>query len=107
MPFQEIVNTYGVPNYQEINPGYFTIITFPFLFGVMFGDIGHGFVLFCIAVSFFSFKEQPTKPKPTDGLYKARYLFLLMSLFSIFSGFIYNEFFSIPISIFPNTCYDE
>jgi V-type H+-transporting ATPase subunit a len=47
-PFQEIVNTYGVPRYGEVNPGLFTITTFPFLFGVMFGDIGHGFLLFVL-----------------------------------------------------------
>ena len=40
--FQLIVDTYGIPNYREINPGFFTIVTFPFLFGVMFGNIGHG-----------------------------------------------------------------
>jgi len=44
-PFQEIVNTYGVPRYREANPALFTIVTFPFLFGVMFGDIGHGSLL--------------------------------------------------------------
>ena len=43
--FQEITNTYGVPDYKEVNPSLFSIITFPFLFGVMFGDIGHGFLL--------------------------------------------------------------
>lgn len=47
--FQDIVSTYGVPLYKEINPAYFTIITFPFLFGVMFGDVGHGSFLLIIS----------------------------------------------------------
>ena len=34
-----------VARYREVNPGVFTIITFPFLFGVMFGDWGHGICL--------------------------------------------------------------
>lgn len=40
------MNTYGMPRYREINPGLFNIVLFPFLFGVMFGDIGHGFIVF-------------------------------------------------------------
>jgi V-type H+-transporting ATPase subunit a len=27
-PFQEIVNTYGVPNYKEVNPALFSVISF-------------------------------------------------------------------------------
>ena len=44
------MDTYGVPRYQEINPGLFTIITFPFLFGVMYGDIGHASLLLAFSM---------------------------------------------------------
>lgn len=48
-PFQQITDTYGIPNYKEVNPSIFGIITFPFEFGIMFGDIGHGFMHLLIA----------------------------------------------------------
>jgi len=49
-PFQELINTYGVPEYKEINPSVFTCVSFPFLFGVMFGDILHGSLLTIFAI---------------------------------------------------------
>lgn len=52
--FQGVVNTYGVPRYGEANPALFTTVTFPFLFGVMYGDMGaYLHVLGCIPFSHF------------------------------------------------------
>lgn len=45
-PFQSIVTTYAQPQYNEIDPTFLIAITFPLLFGAMFGDLGQGLVLF-------------------------------------------------------------
>ncbi len=103
--FQEIVNTYGVPRYREINPTLFNIITFPFLFGVMFGDIGHGFLLFIMACYLFYDREELSKPSSGyRDIYKARHILLMMGFFACYCGWMYNDFISIPLNVF-GTCY--
>ena len=45
-----IVNMYGLPSYDEIDPTPFIAISFCLAFGIMFGDIGHGFIIFFAAL---------------------------------------------------------
>ena len=104
-PFQEIVNTYGIPRYKEANPGLFTIITFPFLFGIMFGDIGHGTLLF-LASLYICMKKNEINNPSLKVLINFRYLLLIMGIFSFFCGLIYNDFMGIPLSLF-NSCYQN
>ena len=108
-PFQEIVNTYGIPRYQEINPTVFNIVTFPFLFGIMFGDIGHGFILlmFAIYMCVFSDSIKNNKKSLMRPLIQGRWLFLLMGIFAFYCGWIYNEFFSVALPIFGGSCYNK
>ena len=105
--FQEIVFTYGVPRYKEANPGLFTIITFPFLFGVMFGDIGHGSLLLLLSI-YICFKKDYLYYSNSilKDLIKFRYFLLIMGIFSLFCGIIYNDFMGIPLSFF-NSCFEK
>lgn len=100
MPFQLITETYAVPKYKEVNPSFFGCVTFPFLFGVMFGDVAHGLLIFAFGCALCLHGK-------TDGLLarviEMRYLVLLMGFFSVYCGFIYNDFASIPIWL--SSCY--
>ncbi|KAI3464891.1 hypothetical protein Pfo_021554 [Paulownia fortunei] len=107
--FQEIVDAYGVAKYQEANPGVYTIVTFPFLFAVMFGDWGHGICLF-LATLYFIFREKKLSSQKLGDImemaFGGRYVILMMALFSIYTGLIYNEFFSVPFELFGRSAYD-
>ena len=101
--YQQIVDTYGVPSYKEVNPAIYACVTFPFLFGVMFGDMGHGGTLFLFAAYLVMFEPKLRTGALKDFLY-LRYIFLLMGFFAFFCGFMYNDFVSIPIDFF-GSCY--
>ncbi|KAL3518326.1 hypothetical protein ACH5RR_020915 [Cinchona calisaya] len=106
--FQEIVDAYGVAKYQEANPAVYTVVTFPFLFAVMFGDWGHGICLLLGALVLIARERKLGSQKLgsfMEMLFGGRYVLLLMSLFSIYCGLIYNEFFSVPFHIFGNSAY--
>ena len=43
--FQGLVTTYAYPHYGEIDPTPLVALSFPFIYGIMFGDAGHGIFL--------------------------------------------------------------
>ncbi len=86
-PFETITNLYGLPYYNEIDPTPFIAITFPILFGLMFGDIGHGAILliggFAIAMLL----------KNNKGFRNLGYIIGFCGIAAIVAGALFGEFF--------------
>jgi V-type H+-transporting ATPase subunit a len=106
-PFHEVVVTYGTPSYKEVNPTVFNIVTFPFLFGIMFGDIGHGALLFLFGI-YLCLKNEDLKysESPLRHFLPIRHMLFMMGFFATYAGFIYNDMMSLPLNLF-GSCYME
>ncbi|EER13811.1 vacuolar ATP synthase subunit A, putative [Perkinsus marinus ATCC 50983] len=95
---QDLVDTYGIPRYKEANPALFTVVTFPFLFGVMFGDVGHGAMLFLLGT--WAIIQGPQLDRSLAVLRKMRFMVTAMGFFAIFAGLMYNDFFAVGLNLF-------
>lgn len=105
--FQALINAYGVAGYREANPAVYTIITFPFLFAVMFGDAGHGSIMLAFGL-YMCIKEKMLEARKINSevwnyFFNGRYLITIMAMFSIYTGLIYNDIFSKSINIFGSS----
>merc|ERR1719158_1759607 len=105
--FQSLIDAYGVNTYREVNPSVYTIATFPFLFAVMFGDAGHGVIMLSAALFMILREKKLEAQSDMSEIFKiffgGRYIVFLMSIFSIYTGLIYNDVFSKSLNIFGSS----
>ncbi|MDA3733903.1 hypothetical protein PBV87_20730 [Niameybacter massiliensis] len=88
-PFEMIVELYGLPSYHEIDPTPFLAITFMLMFGIMFGDIGQGFIYFLAGILIAK------KSKVAGGILTR------LGLSSITFGFVYGSLFGLEHEQLP------
>jgi V/A-type H+-transporting ATPase subunit I len=98
--FRPLVSTYGTARYRDIDPTLFTAFSFVLMFGMMFGDAGHGLVLTLLAVWL--------RGRRTGRLAAYRHLWAIpfaAGLVAAFFGVLYGELFG-PTKVLPTLWLD-
>ncbi|MGD8628821.1 MAG: V-type ATPase 116kDa subunit family protein [bacterium] len=85
-PFSLLVSGYGTPSYRMIDPTIFVGITFLVMFGMMFGDVGHGLVLLAGSI-LVALKSRKWHEAGKLGAY--------CGVSSIIFGFLFGSFFGL------------
>lgn len=81
-PFQMFVEMYGLPAYNEMDPTVFIALTYTFMFGAMFGDVGQGLCLVIGGYLLYRFKKMNLAA-----------IVSLAGVWSTFFGFMYGSIF--------------
>lgn len=89
-PFEIFVKNYGLPAYNDIDPTPLTAISFLLMFGVMFGDVGHGAVLALIGAVLASARLGLGRLVRSLGR-----IFLAAGCSAVFFGFLFGSLFGI------------
>lgn len=93
--FSSLVRTYGTVPYPDVDPTLLAGIAYVLMFGMMFGDAGHGLLLLVVA-SFL----RAGRPRRFAGVHRAWPFVGGAGLAAIVFGALYGEFFG-PTGVLP------
>lgn len=95
-PVRSLVSSFGVPSSEEIDPFGFVRWLFPIFFGIMFADIGHGFILTIIGLIAIQ-KKRKAKSIPSEGIsayfISGAELLFVMGIAGMIGGLLLGSFF--------------
>ena len=95
-PLQSIVNNFGTPSYNEMNPLPFMLISYPIIYGLMFGDFGQGPIFILLGFIFLRAKRKGTKVPGGDIgqlIVGSAELMILLGVGITIFGFVFGDFF--------------
>ena len=86
-PYEEIIKTYALPKYNEIDPSFIVAIFYTIFTGFMIGDLGYGLLGVIGTILLLKFKNLSTSSE------KMVRLFLRISISACVFGAIFGSFF--------------
>lgn len=89
-PFEMFIRMYGLPGHNEVDPTIFVALTYTFIFGAMFGDVGQGLLLLIGGALIYKWKKAPLAG-----------IISLAGVFSTIFGFMFGSIFGFEDLIEP------
>ena len=89
-PFETLVNTFGVPRYDELDPTAVMMPWYVFCFAMMLGDFGYALVLFLLSTAALKFGKMKA------GLRNNVRFFQICSVPAMVVGLLYGSTFALP-----------
>ena len=100
-PFQMLVSNFGIPEYGTIDPTPFVMPLYLSMFGLMFADVGQGFILVILGIlGVFSLRNNENK----TGLYQLSWLIIWCGFTSVLFGALFGSYFG--MRLFPPLWFD-
>jgi len=98
-PLQGIIDNFGIPSYGETNPLPFMIITFPLIYGLMFGDIGEGLLFIALGLFLLNLKRKKVKVFEIGQIFvNGAELILMLGIGATIFGFVFGDIFGFESS---------
>ena len=101
-PTEDVVKAFGIPSRHDLDPTKIMFLSFPLIFGLVFADVGQGFLIILIGLAALRAKKKGDDWGAILGyVQNGAYGLIMMGIFSIFGGFLFGSFFGAETVIHP------
>ena len=93
-PTEDVVKSFGIPSRHDLDPTKLMFFSFPLIFGLVFADIGQGFLLLLIGLAALRAKKKGEDWGAIMGyIQSGAQGLIMMGIFAMFGGFLFGSFF--------------
>ncbi len=101
-PTEDVVKAFGIPGRHDLDPTKIMALSFPLIFGLVFADVGQGFLIFLIGYAALRANKKGQDWGAILGyVQNGAQGLMLMGIFAMFGGFLFGSFFGAETVLEP------